>query len=152
MLKKLIIGLTKRKGKFYVIPQMQTEEGIYWIVESNIYPENREYLRFESGYSGVSWNQERYYFTFFYMSVKYDSIILTRLDNGKSLNLSYYEYTNANPGEIGYSSKESSNAAALFTKTDIGKTIEITIEPSGGGLNQILQALRNLLTWRVAEC
>lgn len=133
MQRKLLMG-SKKKTKFYVIPKMKSDNGVFWSVESNIYPENKEYLRFQSGYTSPSWNQERYYYTMFYMSVKYDSIILTRLDNGKSLNLSYDEYSMPNQGEVGYSSKESSNAVALFTKTDIDKTIEITIEPAGGGL------------------
>lgn len=150
MLRKLLMG-SKGLKKFFIIPQITTTGTYDYRISSDIYPKNNDYLSIVSsrGHIASTDPKDGTFMDYIYTGSAMEMVVIKRLDSGKVLELST---ASSDGGVIVGIQKVASESELYLQKSDVGKTIEITIEPAGGGLNQILQALRNLFTWRVAKC
>lgn len=147
MLKKLMMLLSGKslKEKFTIKPyqSFSTSNGAYSLT-SSLSPESEAFTKIMSEYQyDSSTPQAHPYSTLVFSPTKlFDSIVVTRLDTGKQIGLTwtpqlYIREANhsSDPKYSGYQTKTDNDPSGLlFTKADIGKTIEITIEPAGGGL------------------
>lgn len=146
MLNKLMMLLSGKslKEKFTIKPyqSFSTPEGAYSLT-SSLSPESEAFTKIMSEYQYNSmFPDARPYATIVFSPTKlFDSIVVTRLDTGKRIGLTWtsevYSYEISkdphSPAYSGYQTKTDNDPSGLlFTKADIGKTIEITIEPGGG--------------------
>ena len=145
MLKKLMMLLSGKslKEKFTIKPyqSFSTPNGAYSLT-SSLSPESEAFTKIMSEYQYDSLTPQAHpYSTLVFSPTKlFDSIVVTRLDTGKQIGLTWtpqlyiYEANNPyDPKYSGYQTKTDNDPSGLlFTKADIGKTIEITIEPAGG--------------------
>lgn len=137
MLRKLLMG-SKKKMKYYVtIKQEPYESGITWKVSSPIYPDNELYenIMCSQAPHGLQGTKPDGYDYQTALNLKKESaaesVIITRLDNDQSLNLVNANYPETTPGFL--VKAHNTPSSALFTQSDNGKTIDITIELMGGG-------------------
>ena len=155
MLNKLMMLLSGKslKEKFTIKPyqSFSTPEGAYSLT-SSLSPESEAFTKIMSEYQYNSmFPDARPYATIVFSPTKlFDSIVVTRLDTGKRIGLTWtsevYSYEISkdphSPAYSGYQTKTDNDPSGLlFTKADIGKTIEITIEPAGGRVARLLKRL-----------
>lgn len=140
MLRKLMILGKKLKESYYVIFAYK-DKSPGWEISGEIQPENNQFLKLMCYEDHVTGSPVSYSSTLVASSDDLGAILVKRLDTGKQLIMSYFGSYPDGPGYT-YSVKgfESENDL-LFTRADVGKTIEITIEPGGGRVARLLKRL-----------
>lgn len=153
MLKKLMMLLSGRplKEKFTIKPYISysAPHGDY-VVAAKVEPAQDHYIYVLSEYRYESIFENSPYMYFSNVTTDnhyYDAIVIKRLDTGKNMQLTWAEKsvvsrdTNFHEKDSYTMTKSADSNDMFITKDDVGKTIEITIEPGGGRVARLLKRL-----------
>lgn len=125
MLKKLLMG-SKKQYKLFIIPKITQVNVNEYEILSDIYPKNDHYLNISSMKTSVSGSGISFADHVVTGSAM-EKVVFTRLDSGKTLEISTVASEQGYEGLV----KVGSELELFLQKSDVGKTIEITIEPGG---------------------